>query len=354
MYKLPLSLVLAFLLASLPAFSGPVAVLVDVSGTMKGYGNWQGDACALVETILGGKPELPEAWRVTGSASSAAGFKLEPGARIHLVLFGSAQSNTFPFFQTVEALPELGRLRERFPLSPGAYTQARTNKTLAQAVGARLAADPGGEARVIVISDFLVDSDLSAGQLEFANQFESQAQVESPAIFSWAKEPRVQVKLLRFRLSAAAAPQAAPAAAAAAPAVRLLGVRLIDSNPRRAQFSWRVEGGAAPESCRLVVRDLETRRTVWSASHVLGNSAAWINPTPGRRTWQVVATHRDGSETSSPAVAFSVPSRGPSPLLWVALAVGVIAALYYFSSRGVRKRREGGPPPAAGGASWKG
>jgi len=100
----------------------------------------------------------------------------------------------------MRSLKSPSELGSAFPSDTSAYSDGKTNKPLAIAVAVAEAAKHSGMARLIVISDFLVDADLSPSQQEFENDIESKSAVDTPLILVWKQNPRVQVKLMRFRL----------------------------------------------------------------------------------------------------------------------------------------------------------
>jgi hypothetical protein len=321
-----------FLILPLTAVCGDIAVLVDVSGTMKRYGNWQPSAVALLEATLEGRDPPMQDWQSSGGLAGFSQFRLQPGERLHLVRFGSVQSAAFPFFEQPQVLDRAGLLRGAFPVDGSAYTQARTNKPLAQAVGATLSAS-GNEARLIIISDFLVDSDLEPSQLEFVNNFESRANLQAPMILSWRTEPRVQIKMMQVTLAGASQP-GPPVPPSTKASIRLMPMRILDGSPKRAQFQWRVESDVKPRSYEVILRDTASRAVEWNPKNIMGTSAVWSDPKSGRKSWQVRAVMEDGQEViSSPAPA-EIPGSKLAPILFTLLALAAAGGgAYYYAGR---------------------
>jgi hypothetical protein len=335
-------------LAPLILFSGilpaaDVAILVDVSGTMASYGAWQEDASALLDAVVNGRQPSLQQWRSAGDLKALPSFA--DAGSLHFVRFGSTQSASFPFFGEPQKL-NAASLAAAFPKSRADYQQPRTNKPLAVAVGANLASGgAAGTARVIVISDFLVDSDLTNDQQTYVNDFESRAQVETPLILSWARDNHVQIKFLRIGIAGVAPDDKEPASAS----VQLLAARVLE-DPRRVQFAWKVNGAAA-RHYSLQVRDAATRNLVFARNNVLSNSVLYPNPKAGRFHWQVTATLENGALVASPAAIVQVPGSGPWAWIGLLGALGAVGyGAWYYSKR---KRHPSAMASAKGESKWK-
>ena len=327
-----LRLVLFFLLAGL-LDAKDVAVLVDVSGTMANYGPWQEDVRRLVTSILWGGA-LDGDWRQDGSTSAGAEFRLDSGDHVRLLQFGSVQTAAFPFFAPASTVATPAEFESNFPIDPSRYREARTNKPLAIAVGAHLVSGAEGLSRLIVISDFLVDSDATVQQQEHINQFESKAKIESPLIYSWSRNPHVQVKLLRISgvVSNGTAPIASPPASDAR--VQITGAKLLDS-PRRLLLSWNLVGTEEEATYSVTIRDPKAGKTILSRT-VLNSSLLVPNPPSGKFVWQIVAKLPRNVMVSSPLTQLDVP--GETPV--AAIALLVLAAAGSFGFWHYSKRRK--------------
>jgi hypothetical protein len=309
---------LTFLLfASLlvPLHGKDIAVLIDVSGTMGHYGSWQLDARQLTSSILAGEPKT-EGWISEGSESTTVDFHLESGDRIHLLRFGSIRNPEFPFFSPAHTLNALNAFQAEFPDDLKWYNEPRTNKPLAVAVGARLTSGVEGIARLIVISDFLVDSEMSATQQRVVNQFESRAKIESPLIYTWNRNPRVQIKLLRI--------SALPSSAQTPDLIverhlRITGAKLLDS-PRRVLLTWVLLGEDTEASYSVTIRDPKSGRTILTRS-VITNSLLWSNPASGKYVWQVTADLPDKHTLSSSVTPLDIPGDSPLGLITIFLLI---------------------------------
>jgi hypothetical protein len=301
-----------------------VAVLVDVSGTMANYGAWQSDARALLTGILSGT-STSAAWRREGVENAPDDFRLDGGDHVQLLRFGSIQSREFPFFTPYSTLGSVRELESSFPVDVRAFREARTNKPLAMGVGARLATGSDGTARLIVISDFLVDSDATPEQETFVNTFESTAKIETPLIYSWISNPKVQIKLLRITRP----PEPLPADSKNIAPIRITGARVMD-RPRRLLLTWVLSGNDEDATYSVTIRDPKSNRTVVSRS-VLNSSLLVPNPPSGKFVWQVTAKLSGGRTGQSPITALEIPgegSVGTIAIVLVAILVGVGAWQY--------------------------
>ena len=329
--------------AAIPFFcstllSSDISVLIDVSGTMRNYGPWQADANKLIESLLiGGQPDM-NVWKVSGELNKGAEFRLQSGQNVHLLRFGQIRSPEFPFFLPPRTISDLSAFRAEFPNDPSLYTEARTNKALAQAVGTKLAEAGGIQTRLIVISDFLVDSNLNAAQLDFVNSLESRTKSEPPLIFSWKSNANVQVKLIRVSVLGEVGTTPDPGADIS---IRLLAARVLEGSPRRVQFQWRMEGEAQPRYFDLTVRD-SSRKVDWISRNLIGSSAVWNGANSGKKTWQVRAVLEDGREIMSPARPFEIPGPGIAPILLTLAGLAALGGgIYYFAGRRRNSKRTG-------------
>jgi hypothetical protein len=308
-----------------------VAVLIDVSGTMANYGPWQEDVRRLVTRILWGGA-LDGDWRQDGSTSAAAEFRLDSGDHVRLLQFGSVQTPAFPFFAPASTVAMPAEFESNFPIDPSRYREARTNKPLAIAVGAHLVSGAEGLSRLIVISDFLVDSDATVQQQEHINQFESKAKVESPLIYSWNRNPHIQIKLLRISgvVSTGSVPIGSPPASDAR--LQITGAKLLDS-PRRLLLSWNLVGTEEEATYSVTIRDPKSGKTILSRT-VLSSSLLVPNPPSGKFVWQIVAKLRRDVMVSSPLTQLDIP--GETPFGVIALLVLAAAGgfgLWHYSKR---------------------
>ena len=329
------------LLCALPVAAADIAVLVDVSGTMGHYGLWQPEAATLIHSILDGEFRHA-AWDREGKATEPLDFKLSPGAKIHLVRFGSIHSESSPYFRSPLTLTSPEELHKVFPQNPIEYSEAKTNKSLAQAVGGALAEDGEGAIRLIVVSDFLVDAELNSEQRQFVNSFESRVQTDPPVIYSWRTNPRVQVRLMSFK-SMRRGP-VAPSDVSPSASVRLSSARLYES-PKRVSFTWSIVPDTPEVLYDIAVQNKRSGVVSFSRSGVLALSAIWPNPDSGDYVWKVTARLSDGTRLSSTAAPLSIPGASVGPvLLWGGLLAAFTIVVWHLSKRrSARKLLESSP-----------
>ncbi len=316
---------------AMPSYSKEMSLLVDVSGSMARYGPWQDEALSLVQDVLNGHDHTSDTiWKLIGSAQTLSEFSMSSGDRLHLVLFGSVSSHIFPYFRTLD-LSGTADLDKVFPRSQSLFREARTNKLLAIAVGARLAARNGGMAELIVISDFLNDSDLNDSEREFFNQFDSEAEQSSPVTFSWNRDSRVQVKLMQARLPLSSSVQSTATQVPSVPrsgSLQLFTPQPLAGGRKAMRFRWRLSDAAGLVGYTLDILDQATRRSIVHRAGLIAPAFTWTDAPGGRYRWRVAATFEDQSQVTSPLVSFSVPSSGinPSTLLFLMSLAGAAAA----------------------------
>ncbi len=325
---------------SLFAPAGDLALLIDVSGTMRQYGTWQGATENLVEAVLAGKSPDSEVWALTGDPRSLSAFRMQPGERIHLIRFGSIRQTAFPFFATPQTVNEVSGLAAIFPTEPLVYSESKTNKPLAIAVGSRVSSI-GGTGRLIAVSDFMVDSNLMPAQQDYVNEFEAATRMESPVIFSWKQNSHVQVKLIHVAITTTTATTSTSASTDAKSTngitLRLQSPTILKS-PDRVQFRWVRQGGTTPRSYELTVRDAPSRKIEWQQRGLLSSSAVWNEPKSGKKLWQVKAVMDDGSEIMSTVVPLEIPGSSIGAIFMALLLLGAAGGTaYYLAGRRTRK-----------------
>ena len=316
------------LLLALSCWGRNIAILVDASGTMAHYGRWQPEARRLAASLLSGRVD-ETGWTHEGNADSGRDFAVSNGDRIHLLKFGSIKTKTFPFFSEEEVVTSVHAFEDIFPLDASAYAEAKTNKSLAMAVGAALSAEDA-TSLMIVVSDFLIDSDLNPEQEQFVNAFESKAKIETPMIFTWLPDPRVQVKLLHVSgLSGVNPPPPPPQDCS----VQIVGARFFGS-PKRVAFSWQLTGATCEATYSVTVRDPRSNAIAFTRSGLLTPSLLWANPPSGKFLWQVTAALPDEKQLFSPVVPIEVS--GDSMVGVVALLLCLVVGsgcLWHYSKR---------------------
>jgi hypothetical protein len=312
---------IVLLLFAIALRAGDVALLVDVSGTMHNYGSWQPDAFALVKKLLEGDVSSAaiSQWEQVGDGSIVSDFALGTG-ELHLLPFGSIQGDSFPYFSGTQKIP-LSDLRSSFPLSADLFRQSKTNKSLAQAVGTQLAGS-SGTAHLIVISDFLIDANLTDAEREFVNHSETAAHPDAPVIYSWRPDKRVQIKLIRTHIPSPSAESGVQPPQDGS--IRLLGATVL-SRGQGVQFRWSLSSSVPRKYYQFLVRDPKSNRIVFTRDRVLGESLTYADPPRGFLKWQVVVTLENGSILTSPIGVVKVPGADSLQIVLVGLVVcGVI------------------------------
>jgi hypothetical protein len=320
-----LKLLMAIAILAFPMPAADVAVVVDVSGTMGRYGPWQSDALALTQAVLSGESFDKSRFVSTGSPQAVFEFKLNPGEAIHVLRFGSIQTSGFPFFNppdktTVAQLPLV------FPRQAKDFAQTRTNKELAIAVAGRLIGSP---ARMIVISDFLVDADANQQQQQFINDFQAQNGVQTPLIFNWLTDKRVMIRMMVASTSPLVTPLPSPQsneAPSVSPQhqVQILEARQAEGSPSQVQIRWRLVPTGTAKSYRISVRDARTRKIVRDQAGLVLPSATVQLQGPGDYLVMVTAEFENGSQAVSRS--FPVKVEGSGNLILVLL--GLVAVRF--------------------------
>jgi hypothetical protein len=304
-----------------PVCSADVAVVIDVSGTMAHYGPWQSEALALVKAVLSGESIENSRFTSTGLPQAASHFKLSPGESIHVLQFGSIQTAGFPFFLPPQKTAD-GQLGSIFPMQVKDFSQGRTNKELAIAVAARLVGD--SPARMIVISDFLVDADASQQQQQFINEFQAKASVQTPLIFNWLTDNRVMIRMMVASWSPQ--PTQMPNQGPPEHQVQILEARQLDGSPIQVQVHWRLVPPGTAKSYRVNLRDARTRKVVRDQGGLVLPSATVPVPGPGDYILMVTAEFENGSQAVSRSFPFKVEGSGNVLMVvFVGIALGLLA-----------------------------
>ncbi|MEO8660694.1 MAG: hypothetical protein ABI693_19645 [Bryobacteraceae bacterium] len=318
------------------ARAADVSVVVDVSGTMGRYGAWQVDTVTLLERVLAGDSLADVRFSSTGDREAALRFRLGAGECIYLLRFGSVQTDAFPFFTPAQRAGSVSELRGLFPYRLEQYKESRTNKPLAAAVAARIMGGP--MARLIVISDFLVDADLTQQQQQYVNEFESQAKIETPLIFNWTGGNRVSVKLIEVAIpSTKPRPDAPPPPPVSVHQIQILEARSIEGSPARTQFRWRVTPPGAIRAFRLTLRNVKDGRTVRDQGGLAVPSVAVATPDPGDYRVVVTGDFEDGTQAISPPYPLKVEGNSLA-VLWGLLGVGAAGTAFWWLSRQASQR----------------
>ncbi len=315
-------------------YASDVAVVVDVSGTMGRYGKWQPDVLDLIEALTTGAPTGTAKFNSTGDTVTAAQFKLAAGEGITLLKFGSVQSDAFPFFANAQKVASASELKGVFPNVAAAFKEKQTNKELAFAVGARLAGN--SPSRLIVISDFLSDADVSQQQQQYINQFQSQTKLETPVIYTWLTDNRVLVKLLVANSKGEQPPTQETDKPKTDHQVQILEARPLEGGKH--QFRWRLTPPAPVKSYRLTIRDVKTRRIVIEQPGLASPAVAIATPPPGDYFAQVTADLEDGSESASRPYPLKVEGSYGGIVIGLIVLAAIVGGLWFFMRRANQRK----------------
>lgn len=317
-------------------FGKQVAVLVDVSGTMAHYGDWQPEAVSLIRAITSGDLAAirSDRWKQTGDTGHLSEFAVLSGDSIQLVRFGSLQKDAFPFFSAIQEISNLRDLESAFPLNHSLFQEPKTNKSLALAVGAQLVTHDN-VANLVVVSDFLEDRKLTAAQEDFLIGFESKSEITMPVIWNWIPDQNVQLKLLHVRFSN----NQAGTTAAETSSIQLLSPTINDGQVRSVQFRWKKTGPGEVRSYLARVFDSGTRKLVFERS-AISPAVLWAPAESGHFQWKVTAILDNDAQVESATAALTVPGSSHMGLVFFILFVALCVAGAWFYARWNRLRGE--------------
>ena len=299
-----------------------LAVVVDVSGSMKNYGAWQADARDAIAAVLAGRP-LPSRWKSDPGGIDLSVFSCGPQDRVTLLRFGSVQPTAeYPFFAGIQHGLPSAEVESRFPTDPGDYVESRTNKALAESVAINSATDSNGNAEIIMLSDFYSDASLSDRQIAFINDTEHKFEKSTLATLSWSGNPRVQIKLIQFALRKKTIPPP-PVDTAAQGTLHLLPPR-FDKSSHNLQLGWSYQGQTSPEKYDLKIMDAQGT-TLFSKYGLGGKSVTYPRAASGLIHWTVTAYLPGGSQLEQEA-SFNVPG-GYGPPAWIFVFILLLLAL---------------------------
>jgi hypothetical protein len=302
-----------------------LAVVLDVSGSMKMYGSWQSSARDAIVAILAGRP-LPPGWTLVPNSADLSLYTCSPQAHITLLRFGTVRASAeYPYFEHVQNALTLADLLNQFPVAANDYHEARTNNALAESVAIRAVSNgnSASASRVIMLSDFLADANLSEQQLTFVNDIQGKFAKYTDATLSWAENPHVQVKLLRFVPLGES-----PAATSVAPdfgKLRLSQPR-FDDRTESVLLAWSFEGATPPDKYGLKVTDARRGTTLFSKYNLGTRSATYPKASAGPIRWSITAYMPDG-RTVEQSAAYNVPGSGGSPVAVLILVLAIASAV---------------------------
>jgi hypothetical protein len=313
-----------------------MVIVLDSSGTMKTYGHWQPDAKQAIQSVLTGSPLAQDAWQATGNLNVVNDFRLLQGQSLYFLPFGSIARHEWPFFSGLTKLNSPADVDGIFPEETKAFSQQRTNKSLAFAVAANALGTPDYSTDLIVISDFLIDADMTDAEIRYVNEFEAASTSSIPLILTWKRDPRLQIKLIRFK--PATTPPYPPDDHLHGPVVHLVEASR-SSKPDALRFHWRIDGHADVRNYNVYVRD-EKGRTVFSPARLLSQNAIYPNPVSGKLSWFVIANLDDGTQLKSSVGTVVVPpssSSGTIFLLLLVLAGAGFVGYQWWRKKGIKE-----------------
>lgn len=315
----------------------PISIAVDVSGSMKSYGQWQRDALDAISALLSGR-EPSGNWRVTGSPDAAGEFTKRDADTLRILSFGDLQNHDYPFFRSATLLGGIQDLQARFPVAEAAYAEGRTNKTLAEAV-AVTDSPAGSSPLLIMVSDFLVDAQLTPSQIAFLNDAQSRYAVHVLSILSWSVNPNVQIKLIKYVPQAHATEKPQPTQSP------ILRVQAGFHEPSKSvRISWAVDGAKA-QKYSVAIRKATSASIAFSKDNLAIRSAVWPSPDGGSYVWTVIAYLEGGSQVVQRGTIEVPGSTGVGAVaLIVGLLIAVAGALWWMDKsgmlpKGLRRRR---------------
>lgn len=308
-----------------------LVIVVDVSGSMRNYGAWQSDANTLVNQLLSGNsPGL--SWSFVGSKEKTSAFKVDSNDKIYLIPFGSvAKDAKYPFFERIQGPIELQNLDASFPKSGNEFRALRTNKPLAMAVAAKMGLESSQEALVIMISDFLVDADLSDEQIAFANEMEKSEVLYTIGTFSWLSNPHVQAKLLRF-LPDSNSQSVQPIPTAEHGKLRIASPQ-YDESRNILRIAWTYIGKPEPVKYGVNVRSIGVGTPVLNRENVAVTSIEIANPPAGQLRLTVTAFLADNTSIVQSQNIQIPQKRGDLSVFLIALFLIALVGFFLWAKR---------------------
>ena len=303
-----------------------VAVAVDVSGSMAKYGPWQPDAQRVIQNILerGSLGAEEDNWTSSGDLKAIRSFQAGSGERIQLIRFGSINHNLSTFFP-VQPLGSPAELNTTFP-ELNDFKDAHTNKELATAVAVKLVGEPSKPARIISISDFLSDADLSKEQQEFVNVVMNGTEVENNLTLSWKKNPRVMVRLQRIVLPAAGQSQTSSSSERR---IELMSARL-NQDSKSLLLAWKAIG-EKPTGYDVKVSSSDGTQQFYKIG-LISNEAIDKDAPGGEITWTVVAHYGDGRIVTA-SRREQLPESGNLGVIIAIALIGILLLVGFFLMR---------------------
>jgi hypothetical protein len=351
--------VLTFALGRQPVAAQDVAVLWDVSGSIKalmGDPPYSADLRRSVAGVVLGQGISTTLWKVTSppSLTPELGRVLDresplPGQGHHVLVlrFGRFERERYPslpYFQSEDfPVDNLEQLETRMLRAfPERANEGYTNKDLAMAAASRYLYERGSTLwYLVIISDFNEDhiEKLNPTEMQVVDDFTTGrfADRTSPIVMRWAQNPGL--KLLVEVDKRRDAP-ALPAAPRRVPQLELISPRAKAklSADRRPVFCWKWNAERPANGFVVVVTRLNPAGLTLSKSTESTCLTADKPFSPARYSWQVFADN--GSVASAP-VPFEVKGTGGGLQILLSLAAlgGALWLIWYWKNK--RRRAEG-------------
>lgn len=328
------------LVLSHASWAGDVAVLVDISGSLKNLPVQEGRQ--LLNDLLI-KGQIPPSWEVVRANKENATIKsltagphqplIQPGDRLLLMTFGSKRDEKFPYFRNpdlfkISSLDDVGRrLDQYYPLRPE-VKEAYTFYELALAVAADLLKENGASrGNLIVLSDFQEsqphERPLTPEQADRAAKFR---QSDNKEVLSIVHKER---RLLQTRMYEVANLSPPPDPGKKPPTTPQQEIKLLaprgEIKGTKPNFQWtglpdaeyyilRCQGG------KFVIKE-RTRQAHFQYQKDLPS---------GEYSWQVIAHLANDETVASAKGKFTVKSSGAWWLFVFLIGLGGVGAGIYY------------------------
>jgi hypothetical protein len=311
-----------------PATAREIAVVVDVSGSMQGYGVWQPSARSAVMALISGQP-LPTDWDAATRGAAYSSYALAEDDRVQLVEFGTVDARAdYPFF-LISHLLNRKQLEQKFPVETARFRQSKTNSTLAEAVAARLLIGSGSPGYVIMISDFRKDVELSPKQLAFVNDMQARYALYTLGTLGWQSNPQVQIKLLKMMPVDGETTGAPPAGDVGR--LRLAAAKYNEKN-HSVLLGWAYESTEPATKFDVTVRG-PRGTTAYSKEGIAANSVTFPKAPAGQFRWTVTAYSPSGGSVQQTS-GFTVPEDNSGiAIALLVLSVVAIGVLIGFLAK---------------------
>lgn len=288
---------------------------IDVSRSMRDYGNWQEDAKrALTDIIFLGKAPDTQTWKSVGNIDVLQNFKLS--GDVTVFRFGSFPTKEYPYFDSTQA-SDASRFVEEFP-ETNSFRDQKTNKPLALAVAAVLSSQNANDGYAVFVSDFLADSDVSRQHQEFINNTEAAFTQQVPLTLTWARDPRLQLKFVHFQRTTPSTNTSSQTGT-----ITLLQAQFY-SRPDRYLLRWKAD--STFDRFQVRVEDAATGAVVFEKSNLASEQATFRGPPSRAMRWYVIGTNSNGESVRSAAQNLTGQA-SPSLFVPVLLAILVVVGL---------------------------